>query len=673
MTHTTTTIGYRPDIDGLRAISIVSVVLYHFGVPHVEGGFVGVDVFFVISGYLITRLVLTDLRNGSFSFARFYERRVRRLLPTLATVLLATYAASLVIMTPQDFAELCKSAFYALIFAANLFFADQGGYFSPSLELAPLLHTWSLAVEEQFYIVWPLLVVLLFRYAPRRILAVAVLLLLASFAANLSVLQQKPIAAFYMPHTRVWELLVGCCLALGIAAAPRRIVADVAGVAGLALILSAVVCFDSRTQFPGVAAIVPVLGAALVIWSGQSGPSLAGRILTLPLPVFVGLVSYAWYLWHWPMIALFRYQTERNPSAIETVALVIVSFGLAALCWRFLEKPVRHGAWWTPRPRVVASGLAASLSLMVLVAAGYASNGFISRYPQAMGELTRERLESRPKDLDCPRPTAARIAAGDVCYVWNAGNNAPGILLWGDSHAGSLTSIFRDMAEPAHVSVAFAGEAACAPLIGAGRKRRRGGPESCAELNVAVGNLLRERKFRDVVLVARWDYYAVGVPTNKGPWSEQHFLRDAQSINASLDENKAVITRGLRRTVEAIVASGARAWVVMEAPYIGFNVPNQMARHMMRGETVDTLLGSSVAERKARGAFMEDLVADLPVTVIDPATALCKTGRCLAVDRGKPLYYDDNHMSIYGAARLMPLLTELFSRKLEMIGLSAAR
>jgi peptidoglycan/LPS O-acetylase OafA/YrhL len=661
MKHTPN-IAYRPDIDGLRAVSIVSVVLYHFGVPHMGGGFVGVDVFFVISGYLITSLVLAEVRNGSFSFARFYERRVRRLMPTFAAMLLATFIAGLVIMTPHDFAEFCKSAVYALSVASNLYFSDQGGYFSPSLELSPLLHTWSLAVEEQFYIVWPIVIVLLFRFAPKYLLAAAVVFLLASFAANISVLAEKPIAAFYLPHTRIWELLAGCILALGIPRSRHQVVTDVAGVAGLALIAFAILAFDSQMEYPGVAAIAPVLGAALVIWSGQSGKSLAASVLKAPPLVFIGLISYAWYLWHWPMVALFRYQLERKPDAIEIVALVVVSFALAVLCWHYLEKPVRRGMWWKTRSRVFAGGAAATVSLIALAAVGYTSDGFLARYPEAMQELTNAKLSSRPKDLACERPSAAKIAVGDLCPVWNASGTRPGVLLWGDSHAGVLRSAFRDMAEDADVSVTYAGNAACPPIIGAGRKRRRGGSDSCTDLNAAVGNLLAERKFSDVVLVARWNYYAVGVPQNSGPSSEQHYLRDEQSVDASLDENRAVLTRGFRRTVDAIVASGARAWVVMEAPYAGFNVPNRIARTMMRGEAVDTMFDvAAFADQKKRSAFMAALLSGLPVHVVDPSGGLCDAARCLAMADGKPLYFDDNHLSIYGTARLVPLLSQIFS------------
>jgi peptidoglycan/LPS O-acetylase OafA/YrhL len=654
---------YRADIDGLRAISILAVVLFHFGVPYFDGGFVGVDVFFVISGYLITNLVVSDLRKGSFSFANFYARRARRLMPTLVIVMAVTFAAALAIMTPEDFAAFSKSLFYTLIFAANLFFADQGGYFASSLELAPLLHMWSLAIEEQFYFIWPLLCVVAFRYAPRHLLTVAVLALVASFAASVAGVEQRPLAAFFQPHTRIWELLFGCVLALR-AVPLRPLAADLVGIVGFGLILAAVFGFDGRTPFPGTSALVPVLGATFVIWSSRTGPSLVGRVLSAKPLVFIGLVSYAWYLWHWPLITFFRYQLERNPSGVETVVMIALSFALAVACWAFVERPVRQGLWWKPRWRTFGTALAAALPLVALAAVGYVSNGFIGRYPEAIRGLTREELSTRGKDWKCAKSAQS---VGDRCPVWRAGDDAPGILLWGDSHAAVIRSVFRDAAEQANVSVAYIGLPGCPPLTGAGRKRRHNRPDTCQNLNAEVDDLLRWRKYSDVVLVARWDYYAVGKHPSEENDPEQHYLRDDKSTSASLAENKAVMARGLQRTIEAVTASGARAWLVMEPPYVGYNTPNRLAREIMNGQSPDRMFGIGAAEKAKRSAFIRELVAGLPVTVIDPAEVLCDADHCLAVDGGKPLYFDDNHLSIYGTARLAPLLEGLIAHAKERV------
>jgi len=649
---------YRPDIDGLRALSVLAVVLYHFRVPYFGGGYVGVDVFFVISGYLITGIVLAEVTSGTFSFARFYERRARRLLPTLTIVLLATFLAGFAVMTPQDLKLLSKSTAHTVIFAANLFFDSQGGYFGPNLELAPLLHMWSLAVEEQFYIAWPLLLMLAVRYAPKRLLAIAAVLLLVSFYANVALIDTKPSAVFYRPQTRAWELLAGCILAFGVPKV-RDVAAHVASLAGLALVLFAIFAFTDETQFPGVAAVVPVTGAALLIWSGQSAPSLVGRILSMRPLVFVGLISYAWYLWHWPMVALFRYQFERDPDAAEISILIVASFVLAALCWRFVESPIRHGRWWRIGPRTAVAAVTVSLATAGLAGTGVATGGFIGRYPPIMRELARKPLSERPQDTPCATEAMRTGVSRGFCHLWDAKGEGPAILLWGDSHARSLRTVFRDLGEESDVSVSFSGASACPPLLGVSRVRSLGSRDRCRVANDAVGRALKMTRYRDVVLVARWGRYALRSDVS----NNQFYIRDEKSRVSSIEENQRVIRESLRRTVEEIRAGGARAWIVMEAPYVDFDPPNRLARLIARGEHPQTMYGIDVVKERERNAFMRALVAELPVRVIDPANALCDAQRCLAVAHGKPLYFDDNHLSIYGAARLAPLMAQIFSKR----------
>ncbi len=655
---------YRPEIDGLRAISILAVVLHHFHVPMFGGGFVGVDVFFVISGYLITRIVVAEIEDGTFSFVRFYERRARRLLPTLTVVLAAVFLAALAIMTPQDMQEVSKSIVYALAFVANLYFAEQGGYFSPSLDAAPLLHTWSLAVEEQFYLAWPILCLLIHRVAPRRMLAAALALLGVSFAVSVVILAREPVAAFYYPHTRFWELLAGCVLALAVPAPRRAVTASVAGLLGLALIAISVVTYDDVMPFPGAAALVPVLGAALVIWSGGAAThGLAARALSWRPLVFVGLVSYAWYLWHWPLLVLYRYGAEREPTALEAGLLIAASFALAVLSWRYLEQPVRRGLWWKPRPFAVKTAAAAVAGLAIMAGAGYASQGFIAHYPAPMRDLTRKALTVRAKDRPCPRPSAERIAAGELCTVWDGGPAALAILLWGDSHASVLRPVLRDLAEATGTTVAFVGMPACPPLIGVGRNRHAlAAADLCADLNEAVAKRLRSGGFRDVILAARWNYYATGA-AGRHAAAEQHYLRDRETRAASLAENQAVLARNLAPTVAAITASGARAWLVMEAPFAGYDVPNRIARAMRRGDEPQTLETLESRTQSRRAAVMRTLVVDLPLRLIDPAEVLCDASRCRAAVKARPLYFDDNHLSVDGALTLAPLFAPVFARE----------
>ncbi len=626
-----------------------------------SGGFVGVDVFFVISGYLITSIVAAEMRQGSFSFSRFYERRARRLLPTLAVVLATCFVVGLFVMVPQDFEEFAHSMFYTLIFTANIFFADRGGYFDPSLNLAPLLHFWSLAVEEQFYLVWPLVLLALTRYLPGKVVVAVAVLIAISFAANVAILDGDARDAFYMPHTRAWELLLGCVLAL---AAPRlgRTMAHAAGVLGLALIAWAVFNLDHGAPYPGFWALVPTLGAVLVIWSGEHGPSLAGRLLSLRPLVFIGLVSYAWYLWHWPAIAFFRYEFGREPAGAEIAALIAVPFALAVLSWAYLEKPIRQRTWWPDRKRAIRAGFAVSFSLIAVAGAGYLSDGFIHRFPAEMQELARKKL--RPKMASrCVDATAALIDRDELCRVSEENDDVPGVLLWGDSHARVLAPVFGNIAREGKVPLIYTGLTSCPPLIGIERQDDIAGfHNACEDLNRAVEDLLRRRKFTDVVLAARWNYYLGALKADGSPEGNQPYFKDGTRKGGTLAENRLVFAEGFKRTVEAIHATGARVWIVSEAPFAEFDVPLQMARNMMRGVPEETMFGMDFSEKERRDQSLKAAIGNLAVKVIDPAKNLCANGRCVLVEQGRPLYYDSNHLSKHGAERIAPMFAEVFAQ-----------
>ena len=337
---------YRPEIDGLRAVAIFPVVLYHAGSGLFSGGFVGVDVFFVISGYLITSIILKERRAGRFSLADFYARRIRRIFPALFVMMAACYPVAFAVMGPVGMAEFAGSVIGATVFLANVFFYDISGYFATAAEVKPLLHTWSLAVEEQFYLVFPGLVLLTWRLGARRQAGIfAVLAGLSLALAQWDIAQGKADRAFFMLQTRLWELMAGTLAAYWLAGARGQALR--AGgrlrhgaLLGLALILYAVVAYDGDTRFPGLAALLPVLGAVLVILFATP-QSLSGRLLSLRPVVFVGLVSYSLYLWHVPLLAFTRIGTGRDDVALM-LGVCALAFAISCLSWRYVERPVRR-------------------------------------------------------------------------------------------------------------------------------------------------------------------------------------------------------------------------------------------------------------------------------------------------------------------------------------------
>jgi len=291
---------YREDIDGLRAISVLAVVFNHAGITLFSGGYIGVDVFFVISGYLITSIILREILTADFSIIRFYERRIRRILPALFITIAFTVAVSAIMYDAEKFKEFGKSVIATTLFASNINFWRESGYFDAPSQLKPLLHTWSLAVEEQFYIFFPMLMFLIYRFARKIAPALLFGITILSLALAIVTVPQDPSAAFYLAQLRAWELLVGAFLALNIIPENAgKKYSDFIGILGLVMVLAPVILYTADTKFPGLSALPPVLGAAFIIFSGVNNKTLIGKFLSLPPLVFIGKISYSLYLWHW--------------------------------------------------------------------------------------------------------------------------------------------------------------------------------------------------------------------------------------------------------------------------------------------------------------------------------------------------------------------------------------
>jgi peptidoglycan/LPS O-acetylase OafA/YrhL len=335
-------ISYRPDVDGLRTIAVGTVILFHGKLGLLPGGFVGVDVFFVISGFLISSILLGEIAHQRFSLAGFYERRIRRILPALTVVLAAVMIAGALLYPPQDYVVLAKSVKAAALFYANFFFYGQAGYFAPDAETQPLLHTWSLAVEEQFYLVAPLFLWAIARLARPWQVALVVLAFAVSLAFSIAGAMSDDSGAFYLPHSRAFELIIGMMLAMGLAPRlPTQAAAEAAGAIGLALIAYAVLFFSSATPFPGYAALAPCVGAALIIASGAGHTTFVSRMLATPAMVFTGKISYSLYLWHWPIFVFAAYQFG-GLSIVDRVGLIVAAYLLSVLTYWFVEQPARR-------------------------------------------------------------------------------------------------------------------------------------------------------------------------------------------------------------------------------------------------------------------------------------------------------------------------------------------
>jgi peptidoglycan/LPS O-acetylase OafA/YrhL len=456
---------YRRDIDGLRAIAVLPVVLYHAGVPGFGGGYVGVDVFFVISGYLITSILATGQEQGGASLLAFYDRRVRRIIPAYLVVMVATTMASLVVLPPDALADYGRRLISTAVFASNFYFRSETNYFASEAELNPLLHTWSLSVEEQFYLAWPIALMLLGAWMAPRVRALLIwLALVASLAlAIFFVYFKSPAAGFYYSPARAWELLAGGVLALGfVPAGGGRRVREVLSALGMALILVPIVLYPPEIPFPGLTAVPAVLGATLIIWASRDTPTTVSRILSAKPLWLVGLVSYSFYLWHWPLISLAKSALSRDLFLWEGVGLATLGLGLAALSWRFVEQPFRGRP--QTRTRIPISLPIAAAALLSLVALGalLARDGLSGRADASTLRAISERDEPSDGLLCLTELRAYDDPATSGCRI-GAPAAAPAIALIGDSHAAHFGPVFDAYGKARKLGVVQWTKASCSP------------------------------------------------------------------------------------------------------------------------------------------------------------------------------------------------------------------
>lgn len=491
---------YRPDIDGLRAISVLAVVLYHYGLGPFPGGFVGVDVFFVISGFLITSIIYSDIQKGRFSLARYYERRFRRILPALVAVLITFLGLGYALLLPTDFQNLGVQSAFAAFGISNFFFWEHSEYFDVASEQQPMLHTWSLGVEEQFYIVWPLMLVAILRLARSggRLASVITLalLILGSFSLSVYQVAAQPVSAFYLLPSRAWELALGAILVFAPPLAGAA--AHVAPGVGLALIAYAVGFLNSDLPFPGSNALFPCIGAALVIWP-RSTKSITALPLHFPPMIWIGLISYSLYLWHWPVLVIYRLMGIGKPlSTTELWSLAGLAFVLSIVSYIVVERPFRRGK--AKRWAVIAVGL---MSMTVTGAAGvvvWTREGMIERYsPQSQFYLRLLSMTDIAQGADqrCFVNSTERIDNFDVDFCLPQSADKPNVLLIGESFAAQYQKPLQTVFPEISLSVATA--SGCHPVL------PLKGLANCVNFHQFVlENVIKKFRYDAIILSANW-------------------------------------------------------------------------------------------------------------------------------------------------------------------------
>jgi peptidoglycan/LPS O-acetylase OafA/YrhL len=657
-------LSYRPDVDGLRALAILPVVLYHAGIPGFSGGFVGVDVFFVISGYLMASLIIREIDQGNFSLLRFYERRIRRIFPALFAMVAASSVMAWLVFMPVEFEYFARSVRATALFISNVRFEKESGYFDMSAQLKPLLHTWSLAVEEQFYIVFPVALTLLAKLDRRRIPWVLLLLLVASLAASAWYVHRAPVAAFYLSQFRGWELLLGALLAFDVLSrSTRPVIGECLAALGILLIGYAVLTYSDSTVFPGLAALVPCLGAALVIHgAATSGP--AGLLLRSRPVVFVGLISYSLYLWHWPLIVFTRYFTGHVLSPMQGVLLVVASLIVAVLSWRFVEQPFRGHSSRIARPPLFAA--ATTVIVAAVLFGGYVTNehGLPGRLPAAAREAYSATYDlGRFSGPDCSidtngsGPSLLDVRAGKLCQLGAAGNGPINFIVWGDSHSGAMAPAIDKAAADVGMRGLLAGHASCPPLPDVVLSRRNDvDTAQCAGYNAAVHDLIAEKHIPVVFMVAYWPKYV-----HDAELPDEGLYFDP-SVRPPVEDHSAPIKAAMDRTLADLKQQGTQTVLVMDVPEMGRFVPEALAKAVITGTTTDIAPPwSYISARQALSrSMLATAAATYGATVVDPLPAVCANGHCNAERNGVALYKDADHITATMARSISYLYAPLF-------------
>lgn len=644
---TNAAVKYRPDIDGLRAVAVMAVVLHHLSSRFFPGGYVGVDVFFVISGYLITKIISREMADGTFTFARFYERRIRRIFPALFAVLIAVLIAGYFILLPSDYLATFRGALGTVLFSANIvFWRDlMEGYFAADAKLNPLLHMWSLGVEEQFYLIFPLLLLLCSKYLKGRLLPVLLLASAISLLAAQFLLSDKSVAVFFLLPFRAWELLAGAILA--VVAVPQlgaRWPREALAFAGLMAILVPVFAYDAGTAFPAMTAVPPVLGAAILIYVGTGGSTGVTRLLQLRPVVYLGLISYSLYLWHWPLIVFTRFWTGLAPLTPWIPALLVASVLVASASFHFIEQPFRQIGRGSSRRMVLGVGAAVAVVLAAVSLTGVVNRGVESRFSPSVVAIDRVRIA----------PIAFRACESrmgghpvDLCVIGTA-SKQPDLLLWGDSHLLAWLPAFDEALRHSGRAALVAPNSACPPLLGI---------VSAADVRCRDQNL--------AVLAALETQTQVGTVVMAGFWSK--YFADSNIPLFSLDGkggNAEVAPPALRKTLKTVTSLGKQVVVFGPVPTYAKDVAIALAQDQMMGQyLMETLSLQQVRAINANFYRAVENEISPQVTFVDVATWLCRPD-CVIYQDGISVYRDSNHLSGRGAVLFAPQVISVLGSKI---------
>lgn len=647
---------YRAEIDGLRALAVLPVIFFHAGFSIFSGGYVGVDVFFVISGYLITSIIITEINAKKFSIVNFYERRARRILPALFWVSFICFPFAWLLFTPNDLRDFGQSLLAVSTFSSNILFFLESGYFENSAELKPLLHTWSLAVEEQYYIFFPLLLSLLWKFGVKRILAVLILIFLASLGYAHVGINNNPSASFYLLHTRIWELLLGAFIAFYLhtnSFIKSKPINQILSLSGALMIIYSIITFDENTPFPSLYSLVPTIGTGFLILSALPN-TLAYRLLTLKPIVFIGLISYSIYLWHQPLLAFVKYQYYGDLSESLLFLICLLSIFMGWLSWQYIEKPFRDKNYFS-RKTIFQISLTGMILLSLIGIILDVNEGFSSRV-QFSNALSNSFL--RPSSAGCFDTSMNHSAKNWGCFL-GAKKNGVDFLLFGDSHSLSLINAIDNIASEKGLSVFYTGSNGCLPFLGIQLVGRNDQNENnCKLLNERVLEFSKQNMIKGIIFSARWAYYTNGDYENK---NYQLVTIDALG-NHSLQSSINAFNKGFNQTIDEYNSLGIHVNIISQPPHQKYH-PEKSYFKIAKGiADIKTFSVSRLKFEKLEKTYMEIFSSRAnEYNLYHIINNFCDEEKCYLGNSEVSYYFDEDHISNDGAKLLQAEIYDILS------------
>lgn len=637
-------IQYRPEVDGLRTIAVIPVILFHINHDWVSGGYVGVDVFFAISGFLITSILLKEVNENRFSITDFYERRIRRLLPLAIVVYIAVIAFFMFIFPPEQFRLTASSVLSSLFFVSNIYFWQLGGYFGPSLETNPVLHTWSLSVEEQFYFFFPVFLYFLHKASASRWLITTSFIVLIGISLSLAIaFAPSPLsfAGFYLLPVRVYELLLGALAALLISNRKEgRRTEKATGLSeiGLIFITIAMFCFDNTMAFPSYFALLPVIGSVF-IFVDPAITSPAKRLLASRPLVFCGLISYSLYLWHWPIVVAVKWLELGVDTYVGPLLTIVLTFLLSVFSYNFIETPFRNKKRY-PRKFIYHS----TMSLMLIIggmtsALIYTGNSAIVDPDGEIEKLYEEAVREEFNRGKCTNKMREDLVYSS-CFLGEKNPQNANILIWGDSHGSAMIPAFVKAVD--HFNIEYVNNTGCPPILSVDRE---GSVHKCSQLNRLVFDYIRTSRFDSIIFIGAFNNYL--------NWK---ILIDSQD-SAKIDEPDE-FAQYLNKTLEELSPFVGQFIFLPQIPRFPYSVPEQVTRDKILNRELDFYSISQDKYEAQSRDIRSILQQHEDISVIDLTTSFCDGVRCNANNKSYLYYKDSHHISNRKAEEIATRIAE---------------